>query len=74
MHGYHGTTKGSANLILEKSEFKFNKFVIHKNFIMPIGQRLPNDLGNGVYIFYQDDTSPFDALKPKKIRQSIQES
>ncbi|WP_188205398.1 hypothetical protein [Desemzia incerta] len=46
--GWHGTTHNSAEQIKKKG-FQFEKYKFGKN-----NQRLPNDLGAGVYFFVED--------------------
>ena len=67
MHGYHGTTQERASNILKNEKFDINYFEIKPDAIIPKGQRLANDLGNGVYIFFHDEKEDcYDALNNTK--------
>ena len=51
MIGYHGTSRKFATAIIESQEFSFNKFIITSDLVVKRGQRMPNDFGNGIYMF-----------------------
>lgn len=67
MYGYHGTTEKNANDIISTKTINVNEFKIDGNFTIPQNQRIPNDLGNGLYFYYHDESEPcYDALKNAK--------
>ncbi|MGC4430888.1 hypothetical protein ABWL48_12270 [Streptococcus suis] len=51
MEGYHGTTPQNAQAIIQTKEVKIKPFSIKSDVVIPPGQRLPNDLGQGLYLF-----------------------
>ena len=47
--GWHGTTRESSEKIMQAG-FRFEEYIFGKS-----NQRLPNDLGAGIYFFVEDD-------------------
>ncbi|MBJ6745705.1 hypothetical protein JEQ21_04360 [Streptococcus sp. 121] len=66
MKGYHGTTPQNAQMILQAKEIKITPFTIKSDVVIPSGQRLPNDLGQGLYLFLDDELLGFDGKECAK--------
>jgi len=66
LEGYHGTTPQSVNAILETKHFKINKFEITGDWIIKNNQSLPNDLGQGLYLFVDDEDKGYQGLESAK--------
>lgn len=56
MIGYHGTSQKCATVIIESQTFNFDTFVIAGNFRIGNDQRMPNDFGNGIYMFIDNES------------------
>lgn len=66
MQGYHGTTCQNAKAILSSRHINVNKFDITGDWVLAKGQRLPNDLGQGFYLFLDDVERGFEGLENSK--------
>ncbi|MGU8045826.1 hypothetical protein ACS60V_11190, partial [Streptococcus suis] len=66
MEGYHGTTPQNAQAIIQTKEVKIKPFSIKSDVVIPPGQRLPNDLGQGLYLFLDNESLEFDGKKCAK--------
>ncbi|HFI0101342.1 TPA: hypothetical protein ACGORV_000022 [Streptococcus suis] len=66
MEGYHGTTPQNAQAIIQTKEVKIKPFSIKSDVVIPTGQRLPNDLGQGLYLFLDNESLEFDGKKCAK--------
>ena len=49
--GFHATIKEDATSILNTKEIQIVPFKINSDVSIPAGQRFPNDLGSGLYMF-----------------------
>ena len=59
MEGYHGTTPKNAAEILSSKSINFKPFKITHDGGLIKGQTLPNDLGQGLYLFIDDQDRAF---------------
>jgi len=59
MEGYHGTTQKNFNSLVTLKKVDIPEFKIGGDFVIPKGQRLPNDLGIGFYLFLSDTNLGF---------------
>ena len=66
MEGYHGTKPDSVDSILASNSFTISQFVIGGDFTIPSNQSLPNDLGQGLYLFVDDDIKGYNGLDSAK--------
>ena len=67
MKGYHGTKPQNAKDILNNNSVVITPFKITADFVIPSGQRLPNDLGQGLYLFLDSDKPKFDGKQCAKL-------
>ena len=66
MEGYHGTKPQSVKDILEAKCIKIKKFEITGDGIIKPNQSLPNDLGQGLYLFIDDMDKGYQGLENAK--------
>lgn len=66
MEGYHGTRPSSVKSILETKSFTISQFIIGKDFDIQANQSLPNDLGQGLYLFIDDGVAGYSGLESAK--------
>ena len=66
MEGYHGTTPLNAKAIIETNKVEVEPFSIKSDVVIPSGQRLPNDLGQGLYLFLDSESQGFDGKECTK--------
>lgn len=66
MEGYHGTKPQIANNILKDKNVIVHKFEITGDWLLVRGQRLPNDLGQGLYLFLDDVDRGFGGFDNSK--------
>lgn len=79
MEGFHGTTESNLKAIIACKKIDIPEFKIGGDFVIPKGQRLPNDLGMGLYLFLSDDSLCFNgymnakryAAKYKKVNAKV---
>lgn len=67
LKGYHGTKPQNAKDILNNNSVVVTPFKITTDFVIPSGQRLPNDLGQGLYLFLDSDKPKFDGKQCAKL-------
>lgn len=66
LEGYHGTTPLNAKSIIGTNKIEVESFSITSDVVIPSGQRLPNDLGQGLYLFLNDELLAFDGKECAK--------
>lgn len=66
MEGYHGTKPQSLESILKTKTINVTSFSITGDFIIKDKQSLPNDLGQGLYLFVDDDSKGYCGLTSAK--------
>lgn len=66
LEGYHGTTPLNAKAIIETNKVEIEPFSIKTDVVIPTGQRLPNDLDQGLYLFLDNESQGFDGKKCAK--------
>lgn len=74
MEGYHGTKPQSLESILKTRTFNVTSFSITGDFIIKEGQSLPNDLGQGLYLFVDDAPKGYCGLTSAKSYARIHRS
>lgn len=60
LKGYHGTTPQNAEDILNNQKVIVTPFKITADVVIPQKKRLPNDLGQGLYLFLDSENPKFD--------------
>ena len=66
MEAYHGTAPLNAKAIMETNKVEVEPFSIKPDVVIPSGQRLPNDLGQGLYLFLDSELQGFDGKECAK--------
>lgn len=66
LEGYHGTRPSSVKSILKTKSFTVSQFIIGKDFNIQSNQSLPNDLGQGLYLFIDDEVAGYSGLESAK--------
>ncbi|WP_032906484.1 hypothetical protein [Streptococcus sanguinis] len=66
MEGYHGTTPTAAQNILSTCSIDVIPFVITNDAGIVLGQNLPNDLGQGLYLFIDEESKGFSGKQSAK--------
>lgn len=60
LKGYHGTKPQNAEDILNNQKVIVTPFKITADVVIPQKKRLPNDLGQGLYLFLDSENPKFD--------------
>lgn len=71
MEGWHGTTPRNSKLILNSKNIEVRPFSIKADLTIPRGQSLPSDLGQGLYLFLDNEGSNFDGLQNAKAYANV---
>ena len=66
LEGYHGTTPTAAQNILSTCSIDVTPFVITDDAGIRLGQNLPNDLGQGLYLFIDEESKGFSGQQSAK--------